>query len=282
MEKDNTKEVSKMEIYIFDKDDTRRASIFEEFEKLRIADPHLQRFISICKRYKQLYNTQDIYHISNLVPEETLVLLHLGYRDNDKGYGNNKSIPYYEEMLSGKKIAVIAYTGGDEQSCPIPEEFEPTVDGETWHIYLHRINSASDLRLAPFLKAWSKSYPSPPPCEHLRPNQHCNLIAFSILCQGYLAATRCDLLPGCQSLPDELKNGIDKNWAEKYKNQESTWWDIIKLPEAMAEIKNEWSEYSADNDLVSQLLENIANGSLIQPEDVSNAYSQLCSRLSQS
>lgn len=75
------------------------------------------------------------------------------------------------------------------------------------------------------------SFPVLPPPDKRMKN---NLIALSILCQGYLAAHGGDGLMG--ELSVELKDIAMKRWKDL--NLENSWWDIINIDKGNEELKD--------------------------------------------
>lgn len=91
-----------------------------------------------------------------------------------------------------------------------------------------------------------------------------HLIAFSILCQGYLAAYGGDGLNGKMS--GELKDVVMKRWADL--NLENSWWDIININTLHEELKDKEEDEKAK---IEDLLIKIINKN-VSVDRVKTAY----------
>lgn len=80
------------------------------------------------------------------------------------------------------------------------------------------------------------------------PDTLTNLIALSILCQGYLAANGGNGLDGWDKLPDELKKKASDNWS----NLKTNWWEAINKKQAEKELADR-DENKKVGDLLSQI-----------------------------
>lgn len=130
-----------MNIYIFDHDGTRGPEIERSLFDLSLHNSFIKDIFYSPNVFKRDGQCHEIVY-------PCLVFIHLG--PGQERYGNRNSIPFYIEKLQGKKIAVIAYTAGDKENCPVPTDFAESIEGERWHCYKHNIHNASNLNLHAF------------------------------------------------------------------------------------------------------------------------------------
>lgn len=103
-----------------------------------------------------------------------------------------------------------------------------------------------------------------------------NLIAFSILCQGFLASHGGDGLDHAwQEIPDEMKRKCLQN---KESTEKPSWWAPIKANQLLEEIEILFDNTNVKDSFISLILIDKENNKIKKIDDVKKAY-KICSEL---